>query len=374
MSNIIKLGFGMVETALSYNAHVGRGALSNFADEIKSLKPKAKILIICDKKVEPIYGEIVQNKLEDADFLVETYSFKEGEYSKCLDVIDDIWTNLSQRGYNRGDLIVAVGGGVVSDIACFVSATYMRGIDFAIVPTTLLSMVDACIGGKGAINMPQGKNLIGVFHQPIYVCADTRCLNTLAPAQIQNGYAELIKTSLIAKRRSFFEWLRDNAQSILDSDEVALTNAIKLSMEEKGRLVSFDPYDNQGVREILNFGHTFAHALEAIYLSKKSQIDHGLAVAEGIRFASRLSVQVCGLDIEVVKQIDKLLDRFNIGQIQDKLEEEAIYNFMKIDKKSKNLDSMIHFVLLRDIGNPLACNVDEDVLREHISAFCRSRA
>ena len=207
---------------MAYEVRIGKGALADFGSVVAGLKLGAKAVVISDENVGPAYGKVVKRRLEDAGIEAYDLLIVPGEESKSLEYAQELWVTLAQFGFTRGDLVVACGGGVVGDLAGFVASTFMRGIDFVQVPTTLLAMVDSSIGGKTAVNLTCGKNLVGTFHQPLYVCSDIRCLATLREEDWANGFAEIAKSAMIAPRRSTYEWLRDNAPGLVDHDELLL--------------------------------------------------------------------------------------------------------------------------------------------------------
>lgn len=251
----------------------------------------------------------------------------------------------------------------------FVASTYMRGIDFIQVPTTLLAMVDSSIGGKTGVNLQSGKNLVGTFHQPIFVCSDIRCLKTLLEEDWANGFAEIAKSSFVAPRRSFYEWLRDNAAGLMAHDVELLEEAVYMTAEFKASVVSKDSTESAGVRECLNYGHTLAHAIENA--AGYGAIAHGRAVAEGMRFAARLSVEMLGCDMSVVKATDSLLDSLGLPALPWVAPPERLFKLMKGDKKARG--GQIRFVLLEDIAKWKLVTVPDDVIMEHLRAWCAAK-
>ncbi len=356
-------------TGESYEIHVGKGVMSSLGDELAKIKKCQKAAVISDENVGPAYGKLVAKRLEEAGYEVYDLLIPPGEESKSLDMAHELWMALAQYGFSRKDLVVAVGGGVVGDLAGFVASTFMRGIDFAQVPTSLLSMVDASIGGKTAVDLECGKNLVGTFHQPVLVSSDTRCLKTLHEEDWANGFAEIAKSAMIAPRRSFYEWLRDNAQGMTEHDADLLERAVYMTAELKAGVVSSDATE-AGLRECLNYGHTLAHAIETA--AGYGTIGHGRAVAEGMRFAARLSVEMLDLDPDVVKKQDALLDSLGLEQIPWTSTPERLFKLMKGDKKVRNGD--IRFVLLDDIASWKTIIVDDATVIAHLEAWCSMKA
>ena len=216
-----------------YDIRIGSGALSALSSTARDLKECKRALVISDENVGPAYGKLVKKRLEEAGFEVYDLLVPPGENSKSVELANELWEAVARYGFTRDDFIVACGGGVVGDLAGFVASTYMRGIDFIQVPTTLLAMVDSSIGGKTGVNLQAGKNLVGTFHQPIFVCSDIRCLKTLLDEDWANGFAEIAKSSFVAPRRSFFEWLRDNADGLVSHDTELLEEIVYMTAEFK---------------------------------------------------------------------------------------------------------------------------------------------
>lgn len=353
----------------AYDIRVGSGALSALSSTARDLKDCQRALVISDENVGPAYGKLVKKRLEEAGF--ETYDLlvPPGENSKSVELADELWEAIARYGFTRDDFIVACGGGVVGDLAGFVASTYMRGIDFIQVPTSLLAMVDSSIGGKTGVNLQAGKNLVGAFHQPIFVCSDIRCLKTLLPEDWANGFAEIIKSSFVAPRRSFYEWIRDNADGLLEHEDALLEEAVYMTAEFKASVVTADTTESSGIRECLNYGHTLAHAIENA--AGYGVISHGRAVAEGMRFAARLSVEMLGCDVSVVKATDALLDRMGLPALPWAAPAERLFKLMKGDKKTRGGD--IRFVLLEDIASWRLVVVPDDVIMQHLEAWCAAK-
>lgn len=353
----------------SYDIRIGNGAMSALSSTARDLKDCQRALVISDENVGPAYGKLVKKRLEEAGF--ETYDLliPPGEKSKSVEMANELWEAVAQYGFTRDDFIVACGGGVVGDLAGFVASTFMRGIDFMQVPTTLLAMVDSSIGGKTGVNLQSGKNLVGTFHQPIFVCSDVRCLKTLSDEDWANGFAEIIKSAFIAPRRSFYEWMRDNADGLMEHDMALLEEAVYMTAELKASVVTADTTESSGIRECLNYGHTLAHAIENA--AGYGTIGHGRAVAEGMRFAARLSVEVLGCDLGVVKATDELLDRMGLPALPWVAPASRLFKLMKSDKKTRGGD--IRFVLLEDIAKWEVVTVPDDVIMQHLEAWCAAK-
>lgn len=352
----------------AYRIRVGKGALSTLGTTVRDLSDCAKIVLLSDEHVGPTYGKIAKKRLEEAGFKVYDLLVPPGEESKSLEIAEELWETLAAYGFNRNDLLVAVGGGVVGDLGGFVASTYMRGIDFIQVPTSLLAMVDASIGGKTAVDLKHGKNLVGTFHQPLHVCTDTRCLVSLGSEDWANGFAEIAKSSVVSPRRSFYEWLRSNAAQLVEHGELAVEEAVYTTADFKASVVSADERES-GKRECLNYGHTLAHALETA--SGYGNLGHGRAVAEGMRFAARLAVEVLGADAAFVKRQDALLDSLGLQQLPFDFEPDVLLKVMKTDKKARG--GQVRFVLARDFSDWEVVAVDDEVIMAHLSAWCAAK-
>ncbi len=350
-----------------YDIKVGRGALITLGKEVRKLKPCQKVMIISDEVVAAVYGKLVRARFEEQGYQVHDVVIPTGEENKTLEICQELWQELAQRGFCRNDLVVAVGGGVVGDMSGFVASAFMRGIDFVQVPTTLLAMVDASIGGKTGVDLPCGKNLVGAFHQPIYTCSDVRALKTLGKEDWANGFAEIIKSAMVAPQRSFYEWLRDNVEALAgEHDEELLTEVVERTAAFKASVVAKDTTESKGVRECLNYGHTLAHAIENA--AGYGTIGHGRAVAEGMRFAARLGMQLCETPVDFVKRQDALLDAYGLEELAWTSDAERLLKLMKGDKKTK--DGVIRFVLPLDFTKWEIVEVPDDVLKLHLQAWC----
>lgn len=352
----------------AYQIRIGAGALSKVGSLVRGICDGERAAVISDSTVGPAYGKLVRKRLAEAGFEVSSFDIPAGEESKTPETAVSLAEDLARAGLERTDVVVAVGGGVVSDIAGLVASTYKRGVAFVIVATTLLSMADASIGGKTAVNLEAGKNLFGTFHQPRLVVSDTRCLHTLRDEDWACGMGEIAKSALIAPRRSSYEWLRDHASELADHDDAAVAEAVYLTADFKASVVSKDARES-GLRECLNYGHTLAHAIEAV--AGYGRIAHGRAVAEGMRFAARLSVEMLGCDMEVVGKQDALLDSLGLAEIAWTADAGHLLAHMFADKKNRG--GHLRFVLLRDITKWELVEVAEETVESHLAAWCASK-
>ena len=325
----------------SYPIFIGEGAslsLENFDGYIAG----KDIAIITNEVVAPLYLNEISDLFSNRNVI--EYILPDGEQEKKLKTVHKIIDRLMEAGLGRDSTLIALGGGVVGDITGFTASIFMRGINFIQIPTTLLAQVDASVGGKTAVNHKAGKNLIGSFHQPKCVICDSRFLETLKATEISAGLSEIIKYGLIYDRE-FFQWLQKNIQQILSNDPVAVAHAIQRSCAIKAEIVALDEKE-QSVRALLNFGHTFGHAIEK--LTGYGNWTHGDAVAVGMVLAARLSENMSLITPEDVQNIEEILTAANLPISLPSIDPAELLAAMQSDKKVK--DRNIQLVLLKDIG------------------------
>lgn len=370
MSEMRRLWIAMPDGS-GYEARIGPGALDRFPEYLAGIgvTSGSQVVLVSDSNVAPLFGEALRNALEEAGLAVMDLVVPAGETSKSLSCAGELWEALAGRGITRDATALALGGGVVGDLTGFVASTYLRGIRYVQVPTTLLAMVDSSVGGKTAVDLPQGKNLVGTFKQPAYVLADTGVLETLPDVEWENGLAEAAKCAMVAGG-AFYEWVCDNASRLRAHDPEAVRDLVVRCVTFKAGVVAADETETSGERECLNYGHTLAHAIEA--QAGYGTFGHGIAVAEGMRFASRLAVQVLGAPASLVRQTEDLLDELGIRRIDWAAPAPDMLGRMKRDKKARA--GRVRFVLLHDIGDWEAVVVPDQTIVEHLSAWERSKA
>lgn len=330
--------------ARSYDINIGASLPS--PDALKAFSGK-RVLLVSDSNVAPLHQDAVQTLLSDAGLSVCPVVVEAGENSKQLKTIEMLYNAALDTGLDRKSLIAALGGGMIGDAAGFAAATYMRGINFIQIPTSLLAMVDSSVGGKTGVNLPRGKNLVGAFHQPIHVHADLNYLKTLPEREFLSGLAEVVKYAVIWDA-SFMDQLEKNAGQILARNLDALESVVARCCEIKAEVVSLDEREG-GVRAILNFGHTFAHAVEA--QASYADILHGEAVSIGMTFASYLSVRIGHLSQDVAERIVSLLKAYRLPTAVDRSsipDWTTVKKIMKTDKKSDSGKQL--FVLAEKLG------------------------
>jgi 3-dehydroquinate synthase len=318
---------------------------SQFGEFVRNRCPAAKAVIIADQSIGR-HASAIANSLKKGGFAPTQLSVPSGESSKTLQNAARLYDSLAQSAVDRTSPIIAVGGGVIGDLAGFVAATWHRGAPLFMVPTSLLAMVDSCVGGKVGINHPAGKNLIGAIHQPVGVWIDTAFLDTLPDREYRSGLAEVVKDAVIADAE-FFDWLEKNADRILARETQAVEKIITRCCEIKARVVEADERESTGGRMVLNYGHTFGHAFEAV--AGYGTWTHGEAVAAGMICASRLAERLGMISAEVTERQTALLKRFGLPAERDQSwSVDAILEVMQRDKKA--VDGRLRFVLPTRIG------------------------
>jgi len=338
------------------------GALQETGRLLRSVLPdvgKSRVMLVTDHTVGDLYGCVVLDALRDLGIDAHEFRFPPGEASKSLETAEQLYEALAANRMDRDATIVALGGGVVSDLAGFAAATWMRGIRFAILPTTLEADIDASIGGKTAVNLSTGKNLVGAFHQPVLVVVDPNCLSTLDPRDVKAGIAEAVKHALISGEE-FFAWQEQHVDEILGLDSAIVTEFILRNLRIKAAIVEQDTKEQTGRRILLNLGHTIGHAIESCC---DYSLRHGECVALGTLAACRLSESVGALRGADVTRVEKLLSRFGLPiQMPTVLDTDRILHTMRMDKKVHA--GMVRFVLLDGIGRPVVRdNIDESLVR-----------
>jgi 3-dehydroquinate synthase len=331
----------------SYDIKIGGGILEKIGRHCRQLGLGRNCAVISDTSVSPLYGDKVVESLAAAGFDPITCNIFAGEQSKNLRSVNACYTSLAKHRLERKSFVVALGGGVVGDLAGFVASTYLRGIPFVQIPTTLLSQVDSSVGGKVGVNLRAGKNLVGSFYQPQIVLCDLDTLKTLPDRELRAGLAEVIKYGIIYDRR-FFTWLEKNLERLLQRDTKALARAIAVSCEIKAAVVSEDEKEG-GLRAILNFGHTIGHAIEAI--TKYGTYLHGEAISIGQVMAAELSSQLAGLpakEAERVRRIFRLCGLPTTIRLTS-AQRTRLFAAMRLDKKVS--DGEVKFVLANKIGS-----------------------
>ena len=332
---------------------------SRLAKELALLEIQdKKICIITDSRVKGFYADEVRDELHDNCKGIFVYDFPDGEQSKNLDTVKNIYTYLIQNKFDRKDLLLALGGGVVGDTTGFVAATYLRGVDFVQIPTTLLAQVDSSIGGKTGVDFDQYKNMVGAFYMPKLVYMNVSTLKTLDDRQYYSGMGEVLKHGLI-KSASFYEWILDNLYEIHDRNLDTLEDMVYKSCTCKKLVVEKDPTE-KGERAILNFGHTIGHAIEK---AKNFELMHGECVALGCIAAAYISWKRELLSKDEFYEIRDMFVPFNLPITIEDIDPEEIYNLTTSDKKMEG--DKIKFILLKKVGKAM---IDTTVTKEEMIA------
>ncbi|MFQ5414759.1 MAG: 3-dehydroquinate synthase [Phycisphaerae bacterium] len=350
--------------AAATDVRVGPGALSGIGEHLRGSAAGGHVLVVTDDHVGPRYGDTVTRSLADAGLAASVWSMPAGEPSKCLAQAATLYQVLCDRGVGRDGVVLALGGGVVSDLAGYVAATWMRGVALAICPTTVEAAIDASIGGKTAVNLPAGKNLVGAFHPAVLVVVDPACFATLSARDVRAGLAESMKHAILSSA-SFVAWHEARVDAILGLDADTLTELVVRNIRFKAEVVAEDPYERLGRRAVLNFGHTFGHAIEA---RAGYALRHGECVAIGMVAACRLSAALGLLDADVVDRVARLIAAFGLPTaVAAPLEVDDVWATMTHDKKKAR--GRLRFVVLDGIGRPA---IRDDVPRDQARAALAS--
>lgn len=338
-----------VKVGKGYNIFIEKGLMSSCGKYIKEVSNAAKVCLISDTNVYKIYGNTVEEQLKSVGYDVYTYVFDAGEESKTTATVISMVEFMAEKELTRNDLVVALGGGVCGDMAGFAAAIYLRGIDFVQIPTSLLAQVDSSVGGKTAVDLPQGKNLCGAFHQPVLVLIDPNTLDTLTPHFFSDGMAEVIKTGCIKSASLFEKTEKQNAKDIID-DIIFECVGIKAGVVERDE-------KEHGERALLNFGHTSGHAIEKLH--NFTTISHGEAVGIGMVMITKAGEANGITEKGTCIRIADVLKKYNL-MTEDSNTLQNIIACMNADKK-RTADS-INFVLLSKIGESFTQKIkNEDI-------------
>jgi len=348
----------------SYDILIDRGLLGELPALVKAASPASRYAVITDSHVAKLYGEKLVERCHDAGLRVELFEFPAGEWNKTRETWASLSDRMLARQFGRDCAVIALGGGVVGDVAGFVAATYLRGIAYVQVPTTLLAMIDSSIGGKTGVDVPGGKNLLGAFHQPHLVVADLDVLGSLPSPQLAAGMAEAVKHGVIADRH-YFDALEREHEQVTAREAGALERVVRRSVEIKAEVVAADERE-AGRRAILNFGHTVAHAIEA---TAKFATLHGEAVAIGMAYEARLAEALGIAEPGTAARVRRLLARYNLPlELPESATADALIAAMHLDKKAR--EGAVRFALPQAIGrmhadgNSWTVAAPESVVRE----------
>lgn len=335
----------------SYDIVIGSGLHRQVSEFLKPLGLSKKLLLVTNRKIAELYLSEVLKSLESGGYQAVVAEVPDGETAKSLEQAAKLYDTMFDFGLDRGSAVLALGGGVVGDLAGFAAATYMRGVPFIQLPTTLLAQVDSSVGGKVAVNHPRGKNIIGAFYQPRLVVTDINTLSTLDRRDVLSGLAEVIKTAVI-KDADFFYWLKKHLSAVLALEKEALVYIVEASCRIKAEVVAADETE-QGLRAILNYGHTVGHALET--LAGYGTLRHGEAVAVGMAAEARIAEMLGLITAEVRQEITDLIASAALPTaVPAQLNSQQILASMYQDKKV--LDSALNLALIDAIGRSVVVN------------------
>lgn len=344
----------------SYDIEIGQGNLAHAATFILQRRPCTHALLIADEHVVEPHAHIVQESLTSSGIRNHLLTVPAGEKSKSLEQASKLWTELLNSGADRKSVVIAIGGGVVGDLAGFVAASFARGLPFLQIPTSLLAQVDSSVGGKVGINLPAAKNMVGAFWQPCGVLIDLKVLDTLPNREYLSGLAEVVKYGVILDAE-FFSWLERNQSALQNRQPAALTHVIARSCELKAEVVRQDEREETGLRAVLNYGHTFAHAIETV--AGYGKYLHGEAVAVGMTCAANLAMHLRRVDDQFVARQSKLLSALGLPISAADLDIGELMKAMQRDKKVEHGD--LRFILPTRLGQvELASNVPGDMVRQ----------
>ncbi|MEE2707401.1 MAG: 3-dehydroquinate synthase [Planctomycetota bacterium] len=329
----------------SYDITIGTGILAGIGDLVADRCPTWHALLITDENVEPLAVRAGES-LTDADITTDLIVIQPGELSKSVEFADMLWRKCLELGADRQSVVVAVGGGVVGDLAGFVAATLARGLRFVQVPTTLLAQVDSSVGGKVGINLPGAKNLVGAFWQPHAVLIDTSMLDTLPDREYRAGLAEVIKYGVILDE-AFFEYLESNIAGLNRREPNVLQHVVAQSCQLKAQVVEQDEREESGLRAVLNYGHTYCHAIESV--TGYGVLLHGEAVAIGMVCASRLAERLGRISTEVTSRQSDLLNAVGLPTTVPIMDHDKLLDCMRRDKKTER--GALRFILPARIGH-----------------------
>ena len=334
----------------SYPIWIENDLINKLPELLKPLNQDQKWVVFSQEKIFNHYGKTLINSLQNAGFSVESIIYSDGEEAKSLTVLGSIYPQLIEMGCDRSSTFLALGGGVVGDVTGYIAATFMRGVDYIQIPTTLLAMVDSSIGGKTGVNLPDGKNLVGAIWQPKAVVVDPKLLNSLPKREVASALGEVIKYGAILDRK-FFDLISKNLDNLLDlANPSLLTDVIARCAKLKADIVADDEREGDK-RRILNFGHTNGHALETHF--GFDTLRHGEAIAYGMMAAGKLSIKNSGLKSEDCDYLKNTIQRLPLPELPD-FDQKEILNIIENDKKV--ISGSLHFILLENIGSAVVQN------------------
>lgn len=353
----------------SYDILIGRGLIDNCGRIFKKLNLGSDAVIITNRRVAALYGRTVGRSLKRNGLTAHFEFVPDSERSKSLSVASALLNRLSRYDRNKRVFVIALGGGVVGDLAGFVASIYKRGIPYAQIPTTLLAQVDSSIGGKTAVDLDVAKNMVGSFYQPRVVISDVSAIQTLSPRQIRNGLAEIIKYGVI-KDAALFKYLESNYKKIMNLDKGALEHIVSKSGKIKADIVARDEFDRKRVRVVLNYGHTIGHAIEAA-AGYSGRYSHGEAIALGMLVAGRIASDLGLIKRSEADRVERLIKKVGLDAYIKGLTIPGIYEAHLHDKKFTNCKN--RFILIDRIGrSKVVDNVADPVIRKALKSYIKN--
>ncbi|MFW5487066.1 MAG: 3-dehydroquinate synthase [Desulfovibrio sp.] len=348
----------------SYDIYVGENLLAQLPGWIAECGIGSRYCIVCDTTTERLFGRSLEKELDALGIDCALVSVPCGEASKSLGEFGHILDSLRRFGFDRSGCVIALGGGVVGDLAGYVAGCYMRGIPFIQVPTTLLSQVDSSVGGKVAVNIESGKNFCGLFYQPRHVCIDVAALDTLPREEMNNGLAEVIKTAII-RNHKLFDYLSDNVEGVVANNHAVVAKCVAACCRIKAEVVEADEREGN-VRMILNYGHTVGHAIEA---ASGYTLGHGLCVAYGMRIIAEVAERLGIFPHEERRLHDALLDRYKLAVNKLDMNPDAIMSLLSADKKVRQGKNI--FILPKAIGEvEIRSDIPLDQVAAAVQTIC----
>lgn len=343
-----------------YNVYIDQGIRHTIPQRLKEAYPKSRFAVITDENVYAIYGKEIISSFDQHELRYDIITVKPGERSKSISVFAEIVSNLAQKGYNRADVIVSLGGGIVGDLSGFVAASYLRGIQYVQVPTTLLAQIDSSVGGKTAVNIPEGKNLVGAFYHPSTVYIDTDFLSTLKTQDFADGMAELIKYALI-KDSNMFNVLE--LSEPIRADSYNLQSLIIRCLEIKRDVVAADEKDT-GERMKLNYGHTIGHGLERICAANETTMTHGQGVACGMAAITAASERLGQTKAGTTARIISLLNKTGLPHTIDGFDRDELLQGIFVDKK--NIADTLSIILIHEPGDSFIHKINRKDMKNYL--------
>ncbi|MCL2745821.1 MAG: 3-dehydroquinate synthase [Coriobacteriia bacterium] len=335
------------------------------------LNDPKRVILLCDENTAELFGIDIETQFITAGWEVDALTVPAGEQAKTLAVVEQLCEALAALGANRNTVLCSLGGGIMSDLAGFVAGIFKRGMHLAHISTSLVGLVDAAVGGKTAVNLPTGKNQIGLYKHPLAIVSDPSYLQQLPEEDYVCGLAEAAKTALLAGGE-FTAWIEDNTEPLLQRDPVVLRELIARCISFKASIVATDPHEDNvpSARLSLNYGHTLGHVIETVTAQQEVPVPHGIAVAQGMRFEARMAMQLVEAEADFVLRQDALLDALNLPALDPVTMGDDFDHIVDIFYRDKKIDnSELRFILMATPGHPEIVTVPREILCDHLRAW-----